>query len=78
MKKGIAFYEHKDGRSLAPSKTDASIVVRGRTFVFGVVVLCDDGEFRVTNTKHKNEISRRRMRAELKREGFLNQKEERK
>lgn len=71
MKKGIEFYEHKDGRSFAPSKTDASIVVRGRTFVFGVVVLCDDGEFRVRSTKRKNEISRRRMRAELKREGVL-------
>ena len=67
----ISFYEHKDGRTFAPSKTDASIIVRGRTFVFGVVVLCDDGEFRVRNTKRKNEISRRRMRAELKREGVL-------
>lgn len=41
MKKGIEFYEHKDG------------------------------EFRVRSTKRKNEISRRRMRAELKREGVL-------
>lgn len=62
----ISFYEHKDGRTFAPSKTDACIVVRGRTFVFGVVVLCDDGEFRVRNTKKKGELSRRQMREELK------------
>lgn len=62
----ISFYEHKDGRTFAPSKTDASIVIRGRTFVFGVVVLCDDGVFRIRNTKNKGEISRRRMREKLK------------
>ena len=67
----ISFYEHKDGRTFAPSKTDACIVVRGRTFVFGVHVLCDDGVFRIRNTKNKGEISRRRMREKLKRSGVI-------
>ena len=67
----ISFYEHKDGRTFAPSKTDAFIVVRGRTFVFGVDVLCDDGEVRVRNTKTKGEISRRQMREKLKKLGVI-------
>lgn len=66
MKKEIEFYKYVPERTYYPSATDARIVINGDLYVAGVVVLCEDGEYRIRNTKRRNELSLRQMRDAFK------------